>query len=715
MVTTNRKQDIPYPVEVRGGLTLMSDGSIRRTRDLKRGKHGDSHPSGKHYKKLQQYVRNTDLIIGVDGEGETDHCSNYPHCEDMDYGGDCDCRHRYTLLAAQSGRGSQGYTIPHIGSNELTTVQCLNFLLSLPETAVKVGFSFGYDVNMILRDVPVNILAKLHKPEPKSRGYAYWEGYKLKYIPRKMFYVSDGDTSCTVFDTFGYFQMSFVKALTDWKVGTEEVVQAISTMKDLRGTFVGEMADRVREYCLQECLLLTDMIRLLFEAMLEARIYPSKYSGAGTIATYMLSEHEIAEYISRDPVAEEWGKRAYYGGRFDMSKAGHFPSVHSYDINSAYPHQCTQLPCLVHGHWEHIQVTEPHIHTEYDPDLPYTMWKVAWSILPYHDVEWPPFPWRQKDGNIYYTHQGKGTYWNEEVREGKRLIEHYGGKLFVYEGLRWVPECDHKPFSPWLEELYELRRRYKSEGNAAEKPLKLGYNSFYGKLAQTVGWQIEEDGSISPPPYQTWIWAGMITSGTRAMILSAINQDPASVISVATDSVACLHELRLPVGDGLGQWSHDDAGEELWLIMPGLYWFPNKKNKKGQVVGETKTRGHVAKELDWKKVVASWKRLQWLSDPTVQYPYTTTRFIGMGAALQRTEFARWWRRWVRIRLGIRFYPSRRVIPFSTKADAKRNGFVEWRPHPNKGREESTPYKQKEDWSEQWEHARLMKLLDSENP
>ncbi len=70
----------------------------------------------------------TDNIIGIDGEGQ----GRFPH--------------RYTYLAASND--IREWSVEN--QRGLKTVQCLDFILGLPDNALVVGFSFGYDLTKIL-------------------------------------------------------------------------------------------------------------------------------------------------------------------------------------------------------------------------------------------------------------------------------------------------------------------------------------------------------------------------------------------------------------------------------------------------------------------------------------------------------------------------------------------------------------------------------------
>src|ERR1700690_3870559 len=95
------------------------------------------------------------VYIGIDGEGTTEHHGPWPG------------KHRYTMLCAADEYGRR-YSVEN--ENGLSTIECLEFILSLPSAKGKIqskvfAYSFGYDLTKILEDVDDCTLYKLVRPE----------------------------------------------------------------------------------------------------------------------------------------------------------------------------------------------------------------------------------------------------------------------------------------------------------------------------------------------------------------------------------------------------------------------------------------------------------------------------------------------------------------------------------------------------------------------
>src|SRR5690606_5769113 len=107
--------------------------------------------------------------------------------------------------------------------------------------------AFTYDVEMILRDLPVPYIKTLH-----SQGRVYWNGYSIEFRKGKWFQVATGkdDTRvvCKIWDVFTFFSTSFVKALQEYLPDNKEV-EFIAGGKTQRDVFRFEELDTmIRPY-----------------------------------------------------------------------------------------------------------------------------------------------------------------------------------------------------------------------------------------------------------------------------------------------------------------------------------------------------------------------------------------------------------------------------------------------------------------------------------
>jgi hypothetical protein len=594
----------------------------------------------------------SDNLLAIDGEGVTD--SNGIH--------------RYILLAASDGSC--------VESSDLSTIDCFNYLLSLPsKDHLIVGFALNYDFNMMLKDV-VDSPDKL--TQLWTDGETMWRGYNISWIPTKKFSISYQSQSVTVWDAFGFFQCSFVNALKQWKIGTDDEIARILSMKESRGTFTEAEYAQIKAYCFDEVRLMVLMMQKLLDTCTEQGIKLGSYHGAGSIASALLSKHHIKQYLD-DPPSEEIYQaslHAYFGGRFEISRIGLSPEVcYNYDIRSAYPYQITKLPCLKHGTWTWVNYDQ--IETISTTGMYHIYWELDW----FDDIgQFTPFPRRSSTGRIGYPADGEGWYWGDEL---SAALEMFPNDIVVFEGYVYHQECDHVPFH-WVEDLYNERNRLKEAGNFGQMILKLGMNSLYGKMAQTIGAKDRK------PAYQSFIWAGIITSGTRAQILRAIRISSDSVISIATDGIISTKKLSLNISTNLGGWEESREITNLFFIQPGMYSY----TVDGRSI--SRTRGFSPKELDFSKLREAFvaKRL------IAKYTFSCTRFIGLGGSLCRNPPLVEWRQWKRIE---------KIVTFKSFNRLAMDDKLSYIPTINvsnldKGHEMSYAYKPKTIWADMWKES-----------
>jgi hypothetical protein len=234
---------------------------------------------------------------------------------------------------------------------------------------------------------------------------------------------------------------------------------------------------------------------------------------------------------------------------------------------------------------------------------------------------------------MMFPTDGRNWVWGWEADLAREWVSVRGGELDFLECLVIEPRnFDARPFA-WVAEMYERRAQWKREGRGAEKVLKLGLNSLYGKMAQQLGGIITAEG-IKPPPYFSLTWAGMVTSQTRAALgRAALTVAPGDVLLFMTDAVYTTVPLTVTEGTALGEWERE-MHDEIVIVQPGVYWLRDDGK------WTSKVRGFNRETLRTPAIVlTAWKNKQ----PNVIVP--TTRFVTSGTALASEEAWKTWRTW----------------------------------------------------------------------
>jgi hypothetical protein len=514
----------------------------------------------------------------------------------------------------------------HITNKDgLPTVRCLDFLLDTKAQypqSIFVGFGFNYDVNQILKDLPEHCLWQLH-----DNNKSWFNGYRIKWIPRKFFQVSHRKTkrSMILYDVFSYFQSSFLSVCKDYLGEDDPQLDIIQKGKEARELFEWEELDEfILPYCDTELAMLVRIMNILRQNFHDVGINPGRWHGPGAVANVVLRQHKIT--VSRDIPSEvlDASQFAYAGGRFESFALGrHSDTVWEYDINSAYPEAITQLPDLSNGRWEYVD--------RYEPDS-FGVWSINYRANdgPWYEADRPqPLFCRSRGGSISYPCKVQGWYWTPEANLVPDSVK--GGWIFRANE-------DTRPFA-FVKEMYEQRRLLKQQGNSTERALKLILNSLYGKLAQTIG------GIDKPPPWHQLEWAGFITSYTRAKIYEATQLNPSAIIAAETDAVFSTEPLDLPESEELGDWKMK-LYKEIVYIQSGYYYAIKPS---GEII--CKYRGmDKDKETQQPLGLPYEKVVKHLDEWTARLPghrslgleSHTTRFIGLGLGLRTNSV---WRSW----------------------------------------------------------------------
>jgi hypothetical protein len=271
--------------------------------------------------------------------------------------------------------------------------------------------------------------------------------------------------------------------------------------------------------------------------------------------------------------------------------------------------------------------------TDHIDGNPYVVYHITWSLPP--DTLVTPFPFRAPDGGIHYPLQGEGYYWACEV---ETALLAFPECIQIIRGYGFNMATSLKPFT-FVQELFEARKVYKAAGDHTQLVIKLGLNSLYGKTAQTVGFE------NSLPPFQSFIWAGLITASIRAELYKAAMTNPGAIIAFCTDGIFSTDPIpSLTIGENLGEWEYK-AYDTLFIIKPGFYMAKSKK------LECSTTRGFRRSTINFENLKQEWNDNGIAGKITVQ----DSHFNGMK---QTKGNPLTWRKWVTAPRTLNFWPSR---------------------------------------------------------
>lgn len=539
-----------------------------------------------------------------------------------------------------------GCSIPdrYITGIALSTKEMLDLILQVENEfpdAFHVGFSFEYDINQILRDLPWRMLAVL-----KITGKVRWNGYRISHVPHKIFTVSKDGVAATIYDVFGYFHCKYTTALSKYNVGSERDNEIISRGKAKRGKFTYADLAEVTEYWAVEISLLPPLMENIRVAAYGGGFRIGAWHGPGALASYALRYNGVRKFMSQNvpPYARSAIRSAYAGGRFQAWKCGLYEGdVYTLDKNSAYVQAISILPRLDNGKWSR---RDPRSIKGPSDISRFGLYHIVFDV---HDrayakdahrrgISEPPYPLfhRDQNGRLTWPSRVDGWYWSPEAR----LVAGNSGAKFL-EAIEYQDDGSY-PFR-WVDDSYSTRLHLQEMGNPAEKAYKWALAAIYGSFARRVGWDRK---SRTAPRSHELAWAGFITSHCRAAIydVAAYAYSKGGLISVDTDGVTATVPFREDItpegfGSGLGEWKQDHYTAILYW-QNGIYWLRDDDGN----WSEAKSRGIPKGAISIKDAFDA------LGAASFTVPYKParivtqkTRYVGYRQALNQQH--RHWRVW----------------------------------------------------------------------
>jgi len=297
-------------------------------------------------------------------------------------------------------------------------------------------------------------------------------------------------------------------------------------------------------------------------------------------------------YTNREECLLEQFK-AYYGGRCEAFTRGRIENFNYYDINSLYP--SVMVNCF----------PDPNsVRVRRSASLEYIYEYEGISNIDIYcpEMEYPLLPYRNENKVYFPTGIFSGWYTHIELRKALEL----GYKVLKIRRTYWYKKsCS--PFKDYVESLYELRNKFKSENNKMELVVKLLLNSLYGKFGQKFvnkdAWihssatkaelskydKIERYGDYfrtvinktKPSAFCIPIWACYVTSMARLKLYEYITRcDP---VYCDTDSIITKKELI--TSNKLGGMKLEMKIKHGLIVKPKFYSISSSKESFVKIKG----------------------------------------------------------------------------------------------------------------------------------
>ena len=435
--------------------------------------------------------------------------------------------------------------------DKITPDSVISFLFRRKyENAWNFFYNLTYDAEVIL---------KLLGPElnnyKKSRELIFfYKDYKFTYIPDKCLRIRKKNHSVVFFDIAQFFSKTGL--LKAYEQNIRPIPESYKEMKNKRGqfskTFYRKNTNKVREYCIWDCKFTKELaqyfIKLFFDMF---TFYPRRWVSSGYLAEKVLINNGInfpkVEDIPQTVTDFAW--QSYFGGRFEMLQRGFIGKAHIYDINSAYPYAITQLPDLLNGEWWR---TDERILD----DTKVGFFKIKVDVDDLKLVA--PFAFRKKNRILYPSGEFVTYCTLQELQVAGKDV-----KYTILDSYQFIPRGKKRPFSKFINELYQKRLELKKQNNPMQLPIKIIINSIYGKTGQVSN----RIGSLFNP-----VIFAFITGYSRAMLYQFMKKHKLEndIVAFATDSICTTKKVNVN-SEKIGEFSMDATGDDCYFLQNGFY------------------------------------------------------------------------------------------------------------------------------------------------
>lgn len=276
---------------------------------------------------------------------------------------------------------------------------------------------------------------------------------------------------------------------------------------------------------------------------------------------------------------------AYYGGRTEAFKRGTIKDVNYYDINSLYPYEMKKRypnPNTIRKTYQNTLFYIETFEGVSDVEI----------YCPFMKI--PLLPVRHDGKLIFPTGSFRGWYSHLELREAMKL-----GYVITRTHKTFYFKETCRPFKDYVDDLYNLRRKYQKEESAMQMVVKLCMNSLYGKFGQKfedrdnwipfnynkkelnklkdidrIGEFIRVKETTEPSSFCIPIWAVYVTAYARIELYNLLkDNDP---IYCDTDSIITKKEL--PTSTVLGKLKKEKEIDYGIIVKPKMYAMKDRFN-----------------------------------------------------------------------------------------------------------------------------------------
>jgi len=423
-------------------------------------------------------------------------------------------------------------------------------------------FNLRFDMNAIIKYLPRKNLVDMWK-----KGRTQYKGYRLKYIPKKLFSITRSKHVHKYYDIAQFYETSLDEASRDYLDQKKNPDNIDRKKLGTSARYWRKHMVNIIKYCTLDAKLARQLGELLQNTLInKIKLTPQGYiSKAGVSKEYVRKNTVVPDIRKIDYKVLKMAFNAYHGGRFEILLKGWLDICTLIDLNSAYPSIIRNLVDVTRGKWKPVR----NLHEE--AIYGYYLVKVATR---YQDI-----------CPIAYQHKGLVTCFpviefttfltKNELLNYDKAIHHN-----IITGWEYYDNDPKYPFRKIIDRLYhnkQITPKDHYEYKLYKKIMNSIYGSFYEKIKIGDIWRA---GKLFNPIYAT-----EITADTRIKCYNESLKYPKKVAGFATDSLLLQGKHDMPESKMLGEWSLDRVSDTT-ILRSGIYKMGDKVKKRGMAKTE---------------------------------------------------------------------------------------------------------------------------------
>lgn len=391
------------------------------------------------------------------------------------------------------------------------------------------------------------------------------EKFRAEYIPHKYLAFHWSSYWVKIWDICQYFKMSLEKAALTYlnKKGKLEI-----ETKTFTAGYVAKHRTKIKNYCIKDAVTCAELSNFLVEKLREFGIRcTALYSSASLSYEYFSSRCNVitvSRFWKYYPRLIRYAIESYKGGKFEITARGHFENAKVYDIVSAYPYEISNL----------VDISKARViySKTYVRAAIYGFLRVKIK----NDGKHIPCAIKNPgDVDIYPC----GVFYNTITKQEYDYLKEIGVDCEIESGYWLIVNDISFPYRDIVDELFQIKKRYKGKDLMLTEVSKRMLNSWYGKTLQIIENKRTGDYEAGRP----WnpIYGAIITANTRIKITRLQNLLGPACLAVHTDSVLSLQDIPKELNTAvLGGFEEQERGDGI-LIACGQYQIGDKGAYKG--------------------------------------------------------------------------------------------------------------------------------------